>query len=90
MSLYFTDKYNKIIELTKERIKHIYQHPEMQNKLYLIENAITNSDFIEQDLYRRNIIYYYKYLKEERKYLMVVVKLNNNHGKILTSYFVEK
>ena len=90
MSLYFTDKYNRIIELSKERIKHINKHPEMQNKLYLIENTIRNPDFLEEDLYRRNIIYYYKYLKEENRYLMVVVKINDNKGFILTSYLVEK
>ena len=47
-------------------------------------------DFVEEDLYRSKIIYYYKYIKERRKYIMVVVKITNNHGYVLTAYLTEK
>lgn len=90
MDLTFKDKFNRLISLPKERIKHIYKHQEMQNKIYWIEETISNPSFIEEDLYRREIIYYYRYIKEENKYLMVVVKLTNNHGYVLTAYLTEK
>lgn len=88
--LSFRDKSGRIIRLTEERIKHIYKHPEMQNKLDLVEKTITNSDYVEEDLYRRKILYYYRYIKEEKKYVMVTVKLTNSHGYILTAYLTEK
>lgn len=90
MNLIFIDKYHREIRLPQERIKHIYKHQEMQNKIYIIENTLKNPDYTEEDLYRREVLYYYKYVKEERKHLMVVVKLTNNHGFILTAYLVEK
>lgn len=89
MDVIFTDKFNRSIRLPKERIKHIYKHPEMQNKLHLVREAIEKPQFIEKDLYRRKV-FYYKYIKEERKYVMVVVKITNNHGYILTAYLVGK
>ena len=90
MNIYFKDRYNRTILLSEERIKHIYQHQEMQNKISLVEETIINPDLIEQDLYRREIIYYYKYLKEEKKHLMVVIRLTENQGEILTAYLIKK
>ena len=88
--LEFKDKNLRIIRLPEERIKHIVKHPEMQNKIYLIQETIENAELIEEDLYRTLIIYYYKYLKDEDKSLMIVVKLTNHRGYILTAYLVKK
>lgn len=85
----FIDKFKRIIILSNEGIKHIYKHPEMQNKLYLLENALKFPDFVEEDLYRSKL-YYYKYIKEEKRNIMIAVKLTNHHGCILTAYLVEK
>ena len=89
MDFIFNHKLGRTLILPHERIKHIYKHPEMQNKLYLVEITIKETDFIEEDLNRSKIIYYYKYFKEYRRDVMVVVKINS-HGKILTAYMVEK
>ena len=83
------DKNNREIYLTDERYLHILKHPEMQNSLYKIEEAIKNSDFIEEDLNNEKA-YYYKYIKNDKKHIMVVVKIENNLGNILTAYMVQK
>jgi len=90
MNIIFKDKNGRTIKLTNERMKHITKHPEMQNKLHWIEIAIIYPDFIEEDLYRSKIIYYYKYLKEEKKYIMVVIKFEEDKDNILTAYLVKK
>lgn len=86
----YKDKSRRRIMLTNERIKHIYHHPEMQNKLHLIEGTIRKPDWVEEDLYRKDILYYYSYIKEERKHIMVVVRVNNRHGYIKTAYMVKR
>ncbi len=90
MSLFFKDKEGRIIHLTNERIKHIYKHQEMQNRLQQIEESIKNPDFMEEDLYRKEIVYYYKYLKDENRHIRTVVKKINNEGFILTAYLIKK
>jgi len=85
----FVDKFGRIIILTDDGIKHIYKHPEMQNKLYLVENTIKFPDSVEEDLYRSRI-YYYKYIKQEKRNVMIATKLINNKGYVLTAYLVEK
>ena len=83
------DKSKRKIYLPNERYKHIVKHPETNNKLIYIEEAVKSPDFIEESLNKEKL-YYYKYIKKERKYLMVVVKLINGEGKILTAYLIEK
>ncbi|MEK6947617.1 MAG: hypothetical protein AABX19_00080 [Nanoarchaeota archaeon] len=90
MDSIFEDKIGRIILLPADRIKHIYKHPEMQNRIYLVEKTIREYDFIEEDLNISKSIYYYKYFKEFKRNIMVVVKLKENCGYILTAYMVEK
>ena len=82
-------KENKLIRLTVKQWKHIvYRHPEMTNKLIQIEKTIIYPDYIKAC--EENIIKYYKYIKEEAKYIVVAVKMLNGEGFIVTSYLTRK
>ncbi len=78
----------KLISLNYKQWKHIaYRHPEMSRRLYNIEETIRNPDYIKTS---EEKIKYYKYLKEEKKYVMVAVKVIEYEGFVLTSYLTSK
>lgn len=83
------DKNKRKIKLTTKQWKHIsYRHPEMADKINEIESAIISPTVQKQ--YSEEVIKYYKYLKSEKKYLMVAVKLLNSEGFIITAYLTSK
>lgn len=87
------DKLGKIIYLTEERYNHIKKHPEMQNSISFIEDAVKNPQKITTISIYPDVRYYYSYHKNrvsKAKYLRVVVKYKNGEGFIITAYFVEK
>lgn len=78
-------KSNKRIILRKERWSHIRKkHPEIED-LAEIENTIRYPDKI---LIENKKFYYYRYFKDKKEYLLVIIKFLNGEGYIKTSYFV--
>ena len=88
----FEDKSGRKIHLSNERWKHINQeHPEVAPYIEEIKETLKNPIKITDYEFDDKIKYYYKYLKEREskaKYLLVIVKYLNNHGFIITAYFV--
>lgn len=79
---------NKSIRLTSKQWKHIvYRHPEICNKINEIESTLKFPDYIKKE---ENIQKYYKYLKEEAKYMMIAVKILNGDGFVITAYTTRK
>ncbi len=88
MLLEVKTKDNKTIRLLLNQWKHIiYRHPEMSNKINEIESALVYSDYKKEFINRIN---YYKYLKKEKKYIMVAVRVFNGEGIIITTYLTNK
>ena len=82
-------KDRKLIRLTVKQWKHIvHRHPEIINKLILIESTLKSFDYIKYS--EHNTRKYYKYLKEINKYVMVAVKILNGDGFIMTAYLTRK
>ena len=78
----------RIIRLTTEQWKHIvYRHPEMSNKINEIEVALEYPEYKKQS---NSVIKYYKYIKEEKNYIMVAVRILNGEGFVITSYLTKK
>ncbi len=91
--LQVVDKTGRTIYLTEERYNHIKKHPEMQNCLNLIEEAIKNPQKITGVSFDSEIKYFYTHHKSREskaKYLRVIVKYTNGKGFIITAYFVEE
>ena len=86
------DKSGRKINLSKERWNHINQeHPEVADYFEEIKEMIINPNKITTYSYDRDIRYYYKYFKDRKspaKYLLLIVKYLNEHGFIITAYFV--
>ena len=86
------DKSGRKIHLSKERWNHINQeHPEVADYFEEIKETIINPNKIATYSYDKDIRYYYKYFKNRQspaKYLLLIVKYLNEHGFIITAYFV--
>ena len=86
------DKSGRKIHLSEERWSHISQeHPEVADYFEEIKETIINPNKTTAYSYDRDIRYYYKYFKNRQspaKYLLLIVKYLNEHGFIITTYFV--
>lgn len=90
MTLLFRDKFDRIIRLPNERIRHIGVHMDLRDKLYLLELTLLYPDFLLKDEGRVDVFYYQKYLKDKHLYFIVVVKVFNGEGFILTIFNSDK
>jgi hypothetical protein len=76
----------KKIKFTKERYLHIVlRHPELEGKESDIRKTLTNADFVQESVYDKNVLLYYRSINK-KEYVVVVVKVLNNHGFIITAY----
>ncbi|MEK6927578.1 MAG: hypothetical protein AABX11_04035 [Nanoarchaeota archaeon] len=84
------DKTGRRIRLTKEQWRHVVCHKGMENHISEIEETlVTPLKIISREVGKLYDYYtYHKNRSEKAKYLQVVVKYLNNHGFILTAYFV--
>ena len=86
------DKSGRKIHLTKERWNHITlpssPHAYMTNYLEEIKETLIKPDKITASIYDENKRDYYKYYKDNSRYLRVIVRYINGKGFVITSYFV--
>lgn len=81
-------KDSKTIFLRDRQWKHIkYRHPEMANRLIDIEETVRNP--IKIIRHSDDTTKFYKFIKNEKKYMMVAVKLLNHKGFIVTAYLTK-
>ncbi len=85
------DKFGKKVHLSKERWDHITSpgspHAYMTNYLSEIKETLFKPDKIIDSQYDRKVNYY-RYYKNRKQHLKVVVKYLNGVGFVITSYFV--
>ena len=88
------DKTGRKIHLTEELWKHImYEHTILSNRLNDLIDTLLNPLIIVSSSSDSKVRCYYKYYKNIRlnaKYLMVVVKYLNGSGFIITSFYTDK
>lgn len=82
------DKDNKIIYLTDEQWKHIITRHSDVN-IEEMKETILNPLIIKQDKIDRFLLYYYRFNKLKRSYLMVAVKYLNDEGFIITGFYTK-
>ena len=80
------DKDNKIIYLTDEQWKHITTRHSDVN-IEGVKETVLNPLIIKQDKIDRFLLYYYRFNKLKRSYLMVAVKYLNDEGFIITGFY---
>lgn len=86
------DKTGRKIHLTKERWTHITEpaspHPHMAAYLDKIKNVLIKPDIILPSKYDDKKANYYKFFKEKKQYLRIIVKYLNSDGFVISAYFV--
>ncbi|MBI2547221.1 MAG: hypothetical protein HYW23_02125 [Candidatus Aenigmarchaeota archaeon] len=83
------DKLGRKIKLKKETIWHIIRRPEMENEEECMKNCLTDPDLVVESPKSKSVLIFNKNYPERElneRLLMVVVKVLNKHGFILTSY----
>ena len=76
----------KKIKFPKERYLHIiFRHPELEAKENDVISTLKTADFVRESVYDKNVLLYYKIINKD-EYLVVVVKILNGDGFILTAY----
>lgn len=82
------DRTGRKIRLPTERWKHIVQeHPRLQN-IEEIKEAVMNPLKITLSKYNpEQVRYYYRFDKNQKRYLLVAVRYLNGDGFIITAFF---
>ena len=87
------DKTGRKIKLSKERWAHIASfsspHAYMANHLEEIKETLIKPNKIMGSVYDSYKSNYYKYYKDKKRYLKVIVKYLNGNGFIISAYFVK-
>lgn len=85
------DKTGRVIYLPKKQWKHISSdHPMMVHAIYQMRETLIKPLAIKTSVNDENVKEYYRYEKEGREYIIVVVKYLNGTGYIITSSYVRK
>jgi len=86
--LSIVDKSGRLIHLSPERWQHITQeHPDIIHTQPLID-VLIQPLIIRTSHYDENVRWYYREHEERKQYLLVAVKYLNEHGFVITAYFV--
>ena len=87
------DLFGRKIVLTLKQYLHIIRREEMKGQEEKIKQTLKDPDEIRRSVKDKNVLLFYKYFLNtpvSEKYLVVVVKVLNNRGNIITSYFSDR
>jgi len=91
--IFFKAKLDKTISLDKKRLEHILEHPEMKNQLNKIKETLEFPDEIRESLYDKSSWLFYRFYEKTivtNKYMLVVTKILNKEGFIVTAFYTDK
>ena len=60
----------------------------MKGRETVIEETLWNAGFVQESIYDRNVLLYYRSIGRNQ-HMVVVTKILNNHGFIITSYIAD-
>ncbi len=80
------EKLKRKIKFTEERRQHItFRHPEI-TEFDLFESVLKEPSLIKSSAYDEKVLLYYKPVADAYDYMVLVVKVLNGEGFILTAY----
>lgn len=88
-----SDTFERKIKLHRDKHLHILEKPEMKNQEELIRETILSPDEVRESSKSKSVLLYYKHYRHTpvtEKYMLVVVKVLNRDGEVLTSYFTDR
>ncbi|QQG38430.1 MAG: hypothetical protein HYS32_02370 [Candidatus Woesearchaeota archaeon] len=71
-------------------MSHILKHPEMSNQSERIKETLEEPYKIIKLERDATICFYFRYYKDFKQYLMVMVRYLNGKGFIITSFYTDK
>ena len=87
-------KFSKKIALTTRGYEHIsWRHPEVSGEMEKMKETLVLPQIIRKSMYDNKVWLFYRLFQKtpvSRKYLMVGVRLFNDEGIVITSYFTDK
>ncbi len=86
-------KVGKVVTLDENRWRHVLEHPEMRNQLDRIKETVANPDEVRESVHDFSVLLFYKLYTETpvtEKYLLVVVKILDREGFIVTAFFTDR
>ncbi len=87
---YFQDRFGRKVRLTNERLQHILEHPEMLDAENKIEETLLFPQCVIRDGDDSNVwLYYRSYMPPQKSFLLVIVKVSNGEGFVITAFIVK-
>lgn len=87
---YFQDRFGRKINLTDERLAHILEHPEIVDAENKIEETLLFPQRVVRDEEDSNVwLYYRPYVPPQESFLLVIVKVSNGEGFVITAFVVK-
>ena len=86
-------KLEKTVSLSERNWTHVLNHPEMEDQISRVRETLVDPDEIRESERSSSVWLFYKlYAKTPvtRKFLLVVVKVLNGEGFIVTAFFTDK
>lgn len=93
MIFQITAKLDKLVTLDKRRYEHILEHSEMKNQINRIKETLKEPEEIRESIYDEDVWLFYRFYPKSpvtKKYMLVVVKLLNRKGFIITAFYTDK
>ena len=87
-------RFGKRIRLTEGKYDHVCRrHPEVSGEINKMKETLAIPQMIRRSLYDERVWLFYRFFEETpvtEKYLMVAVRILNDEGLVVTSYFTDK
>lgn len=84
------DVTGRLIRLNRAQYAHIMEHSNMANTIEHIKEALQKPTIVKTSANDAQVRYCYRFHKQIKMFLMVVVKYLNGHGFVITAYFTRK
>ena len=87
------DKFGRRIRMTEERWHHILSHSEMMGQEEKIKETIGEPELLMRSKHDSRVELYYRFYVQTpatEKYLLVAVKVTDEEGFVITSFFTDK
>jgi hypothetical protein len=83
----------KVVSLSSDRWQHVLSHPELKNQRTRIKETLAAPDEIRASAQNPEIWLFYRLYPKTpvtTKYMLVVVKVSNEEGFIVTAFYTDK
>jgi len=83
----------KILRLDEDKWNHVLEHPEMENQIDRLRETVVDPDEVRKSVYDPSVWLFYRFYADTpvtEKYLLVIAKISNKEGFIVTSFFTNR